>query len=71
MVIGWIYSRDLFETSWEDLHEVLPIFIAEESFIRVSFHLPQWRCYRNFEPFVCHTRQMWEIMASFSGAVLR
>ena len=31
MVIGWICSRDLFETSWEGLHEVLPNGIAEES----------------------------------------
>ena len=31
MVIGCICSRDLSETSWEDLHEVLPIVIAEES----------------------------------------
>ena len=31
MVIGWICSRHLFEISWEGLHDVLPIFIAEES----------------------------------------
>ena len=31
MVIGWICSRDLFETSWEGSHELLPIVIAEES----------------------------------------
>ena len=31
MVIGWICSLDLFETSWEGLHDVLPIVIAEES----------------------------------------
>ena len=31
MVIGCICSCDLFETSWEGLHEVLPIVIAEES----------------------------------------
>ena len=30
MVIGWICSRDLFETSWGRLHEVLPIVIAGE-----------------------------------------
>ena len=30
MVISWICSRDLFETSWEGLHEVLPIVIAED-----------------------------------------
>ena len=30
MVIGWIYSRDLFETSGGGLHEILPIVIAEE-----------------------------------------
>ena len=28
MVIGWVCSRDLFETSWEGLHEVLPTAIA-------------------------------------------
>ena len=40
MVIGWIHSCDLFETSWEGLHEVLPIVITEESrmFICVCFH---------------------------------
>ena len=39
MVIGWICSRDLFETSWEGLHEVLPIVIAEESrSLRVCCH---------------------------------
>ena len=31
MVVGWICSRDLFETSWEGLREVLPIVIAKES----------------------------------------
>ena len=31
MVIGWICSRDLFETSWEGLHEVLPIVIPEKN----------------------------------------
>ena len=31
MVIGWICSRDPFETSLEGSHEVLPIVIAEES----------------------------------------
>ena len=31
MVIGWICSRELFEISWESLHEVLPIVITEES----------------------------------------
>ena len=31
MVIGWICSCDFFETSWKALHEVLPIFIAEEA----------------------------------------
>ena len=30
MVIGWICSHDLFKTSWEGLHEVLPIVTAEE-----------------------------------------
>ena len=40
MVLGWICSRDLFEASWEGLHEVLPIVIAEESrmFNCVCFH---------------------------------
>ena len=39
MVIGWIFSRDLFETSWEGLHEVLPIIIADETrvFSRCTF----------------------------------
>ena len=56
MVIGRICSRDLFETSWEGLHEVLPIVIAEESrMFTCVLSLPQWRCYRNFEPLVCHT----------------
>ena len=31
MVIGWIfYSRDLFETYWKGLHEVLPNVIVED-----------------------------------------
>ena len=49
MVIGdWL---DLFDTSWEGLHEVLPIVIAEESrMFTFVLSLPQWRCYRNFEP---------------------
>ena len=73
MVIGWICSRDLFETSWEGLHEVLPIVIAEESrMFTCVLSLPQWRCYRNFE-LRCvayeRTRRMREIMASFSEAV--
>ena len=56
MVIGWICSRDLFETSWEGLHEVLPIFIAEESrMFTCVLSLPQWRCFRNFEPLMSHT----------------
>ena len=39
MVIGWICSRDLFETSWESLHETLPIVLTEESRIScVCFH---------------------------------
>ena len=55
MVIGWICSRDLFETSREGLHEVLAEVIAEESrmFICV-LSLPQRRCHRNFEPLVSH-----------------
>ena len=56
MVIGWICSRDLFETSWEGIHEVLPIVTAEESrMFTCVLSLPQWRCYRNFEPLVSHT----------------
>ena len=56
MVIGWICSRDLFKTSWEGLHKVLPIVIAEESRIFLCvLSLPQWRCYRNFQPLVSHT----------------
>ena len=31
MVIGLTCSRDLFKTSWEGLHEVLPIVIAAKS----------------------------------------
>ena len=30
MVIGWICPRDLFETSWKGLHEVLSTVITEE-----------------------------------------
>ena len=72
MVIGWICSRDLFETSWEGLQEVLPIVIVEESrMFTYALSLPQWRCFRNFEPLMSHTNIRWmqEIMASFSGAV--
>ena len=48
MVIGWICSRDLFETSWEGLHEGLPIVIAEESrMFTCVLSLPQWRLFRN------------------------
>ena len=56
LAIGWIFPRDLFETFWEDLHEVRPIFVAEESrlFTRV-LSLPHWGCYRNFELLVPHT----------------
>ena len=51
MVIGWICSCDLFETSWEDRDEVLPIVIAEESrMFTCVLSLPQWRFSRNFEP---------------------
>ena len=40
----------------EGLHEVLPIVIAEESkMFSCVLSLPQWRCYRNFEPLVSHT----------------
>ena len=40
VVIGWICSRDLFEISWECLHKVLHIGIAEDSrmFVCVCFH---------------------------------
>ena len=56
MVIGWICSRDLFETSWEGLHEALPIVIAKERrMFTCVLSLPQWRCYRNFELLVSHT----------------
>ena len=74
-MIGWIYSRDLFEKSWECLYEVLPIVITEESrmFICV-LSLPQWHCCPNFELLVWHiyerTRQMQEIMVNFSGVVM-
>ena len=55
MVIGWICSRDLFETSWEGLHEVLTIVIAEESrMFMCVLSLPQWSFFRNFEPLVSH-----------------
>ena len=50
MVIGWICSCDLFETSWEGLHEVLPIVIVEESrMFTCVLSLPQWHCFHNFE----------------------
>ena len=56
MVVGWICSRDLFETSWEGLREVLPIVIAEESrMFTCVLSLPQCRCYRKFEPLASHT----------------
>ena len=56
MVIGWIRSRDLLETSWEGLYEVLPIVIAKKSrMFTCVLSLPQWRCYRNCEPPVSHT----------------
>ena len=49
MVIGWICSRDLFETSWEGLYEVLPIVVAEKSGMSTCVPLssPQCRCYRH------------------------
>ena len=31
MVIGWSYSHDLFNMSWQSLHKVMPIVITEES----------------------------------------
>ena len=67
---AWICSRDLFETPWEGLHEVLPIVIAEDSRLFLCvLSLSQWPCYRNFEPLVSHTN-IHKIMKSFSGAVL-
>ena len=43
-------------TSWEGLHEVLPIVIATESrMFSCVLSLPQWRCYHNFEPLISHT----------------
>ena len=51
MVIGWICSRGLSETSWEGLHEAPP---NRAECLRVLL-LPQWRCYCNFEPLVSHT----------------
>ena len=70
MVIGWICSHDLFKTSWEGLHQLLPIVITEESIMFLCvLSLPQWRCYRNFEPLILHTN-VHKIMASFSGVVL-
>ena len=56
MVICWIFPRDLFWTSWEGLHEVLLIVIAEESrMFSCVLSLPQWRCCRKLEPLVSHT----------------
>ena len=73
---GWdgdwmvICSHDLFKTSWEGLHQVLPIVITEESIMFLCvLSLPQWRCYRKFEPLILHTN-VHKIMASFSGVVL-
>ena len=46
----------LLETSWEGLHEGVPIVIAEESgMFTCMLSLPQWRCYRNFAPLLSHT----------------
>ena len=51
-----VCSRDLFETFWEGLHEVLPIVVTKESrMFTCVLSLPQWRCYRNFEPLVSNT----------------
>ena len=56
MLIGWMCSRDLFETSWEGLHKVLLIVIAEESrMFTCVLSLSQWRCCHNFEPLISHT----------------
>ena len=53
MVIGWICSCGVFETSWEGLQKVLPIVIAEESrMFSWVLSLSQWCCYHNFEPLV-------------------
>ena len=55
MVIGWIESRDLFETSGR-LTRNTAIVIAEESrMFSCVLSLRQWCCYRNFEPRVLHT----------------
>ena len=55
-MIGWICSRDLFETSWEGLHVVLThCHRQREQNVFVCVSLPPWRCYRNFEPLVSHT----------------
>ena len=74
MVIGWICSRDFLETSWKGLHGVLPIVIAEESTMSTCvLSLPQWRCYRNFEPLVSHTNVhtgCGRCMANISGSIL-
>ena len=65
MVIGWICSCDLFETSWESLHEVLPIVIAEESRMCMCvLSLPQWCCYHNFESLVPHMN----VCAGYGGS---
>ena len=57
MVIGWICSRDLSRHLGRAyLHEVLATVIAVESRMSTRvLSLPQWRCYRDFEPLVSHT----------------
>ena len=56
MMIGWICSRDLCETSWEGLHEVLLIVIAEESRMFTCAFVASVVFFfsRNFEPLVSH-----------------
>ena len=53
----------------EGLHEVLPVIAEESRMFSCVLSLPQWLCYRNFEPLVSRTN-VHEIMASFSGVVL-
>ena len=38
-MVMWICSRNLFKTSCEGFHEVLPIVIAEESRINCSYRI--------------------------------
>ena len=71
MLIGGICSSDLFETSWEGLHEVLPTAIAEESrmFSCVLCCLSGVVIVTLNRSYPAYERHR-EIMASFSGVVL-